>query len=727
MKQYSLDAFLSKNNSQSSVNNTKSHKNKESKKNDINSKSSIHNNKDNNNTKNKMFIISKQKRIPSIEDDISNKSKGELASSESTVDKSLPFMTIIEVLIKIETCKGVNSKDAIKDLFATLFQKLIYSNPEDLSRCYYFLLSKVGPTYRSPEFGIGNGILEKIVGKVIGMSDKQIKEKMITFGDLALVASEGKKTVQTMDKFTNFISTKNTLIPLTIKDVLNCYKKTAEIKGKSSQDEKIKLICQLMFKANKDELKYIVRSLQKSLKIGASLKTILSSLARCIVNIYKSIKTYDEKDIYAKLLLSMNKLTDEDIVFNNIIQLIKSKDDFNKLPELCKITPGIPVNPQLARPTNGLPVIFKRFENIPFTCEYKYDGFRGQIHYYNNKTEVFSRNLENMTETYPDVVEYVESFIKESQKKNTNPTSSFIIDCEMVAYDRQNNKILPFQQLTTRTRKNVDISKITIHVCMFCFDILYLNDEDLTKLTLKQRREKLHNTFTESEYIQFAKNLTSENQTEIENFMNDSIVTGCEGLIIKAIDKNSEYMPGQRNFSWLKLKKDYLDSSIGDSLDLVVIGAQYGKGKRCGLYGSFLLACYNDDSETFESVTMTGAGLTDENLDKIYNELQPYLIDKPLSNYRIGNIEVDVFFKAYMVWEIKTADLTQSPIYVAGSNLTEDNRGISLRFPRFIRIRSDKKPEEACTSEYIVNLYKQQASIANNQVKDVLDDIDDLY
>lgn len=641
---------------------------------------------------------------------------------------SLPFMDLVSVLLKVEGCKGENSKDAIKTLFADFFIKTINECPEDLTRSYYFLLSKIGPTYRSKEFGIGSGILEKIVSKVTGIPPKQIKEKMKELGDLALVAVEGKKTVQTMDKFTGFLQIKTEVKPLLIKDVLDAYKEVASKTGKSSQDEKIKTLCGLMFKANSDELKFLVRSLEGGLKIGASVKTIVNSLARSVCKIYKGKKNYDEKIIYQVLMASMYQLTDEDIVFRHFNEIIRNKSDMNALSAMCHITPGIPVNPQLARATTGINVIFKRFENIPFTCEYKYDGFRGQIHYHNEKTEVFSRNLENMTETYPDIVEYIKNFIEESKVKNTErPITSFIIDCEMVAYDRIKNKILPFQTLTNRQRKNVDASKITIHVCMFCFDILYLNEEDLTGLTLSERRKRLYATFTENEYIQFAKNLNSEDQTEIENFMNDSIAAGCEGLIVKAVEKKSEYMAGQRNFSWLKLKKDYLDTSLGDSIDLVVIGAQYGKGKRCGYYGSYLLACYNDDAETYESVTMTGAGLKDEDLQKNFNELQPHVVKQIPNNYRIGDLTPDVYFKPIMVWEIKTADLTQSPIYTAGKDITEDGRGISLRFPRFIRTRPDKKPSEACTSEEIVKLYKHQVSIANNKGSELSFDESDLY
>jgi len=671
------------------------------------------------------------KRDTPPEDEISNNSqiekKDKIKNSQQTsnnTENSILFRDIVDVLLKVETCKGENSKDAVKELLSNLFVNIINNYSADLPKIYYFLSSKVGPEYISPEFGIGEGILEKIVGKVIGISDKILKEKLIETGDLGTVASEGKKNVKTMDAFSNFIKV-GPQKKLTISQIMKVYKNVAVKKGKSSQDEKIKLLCDLMFKADKDEIKFLVRSLQKSLKIGASFKTILSAFSRAITKILKN-KT-DEKEIYRILLASKNQLSDEDIFFGHIIELIQKKTNFSELIDLCQIRCGIPVNPQLARPTTGIKVIFDRFADTPFTCEYKYDGFRGQIHYYNKKTQIFSRNLEDMTETYPDVVEFINNFIKESAEKNNKQLNSFILDCEMVAYDKKNDKILPFQQLTTRSRKNVDLATITIHVCMFCFDILLLNDEILINKTLRERRKYLYSTFTESQYIQFAKHLDSGDAQEMENFMTESVSSGCEGLIVKAIDKNSEYMPGQRNFNWLKLKKDYLDTSLGDSIDLVIIGAQYGKGKRKGLYGSFLLACYNDDNETYETVTMTGGGLKDAELDELYNKLKEIILPQAPSNYKLGKAEPDVIFEAKIVIEVKTADLSISPIYTAGYDLTPDHRGVSLRFPRFQRIREDKKPHEACTSEEIVKLYNNQASINKNNKSFVSNDIDDLY
>ena len=675
-----------------------------------------------------------QKRENPPEDDIPKSTqkdtKESIKSSQKKVnnkESSIFFREIVDVLLKVETCKGENSKDAVKELLSNLFINIINNYSSDLPKVYYFLSSKVGPEYISPEFGIGEGILEKIVGKVIGISDKQIKEKLIETGDLGIVASEGKKNVKTMDAFSNFIKV-GPQKKLTISQIMDVYKNVAIKKGKSSQDEKIKLLSGLMFKADKDEIKFLVRSLQKSLKIGASFKTILSSLARSIIKILKN-KT-DEKEIYRILLASKNQLSDEDIFFGHIIELIQKKTDskFADLIDLCHIRCGIPVNPQLARPTTGIKVIFERFADTPFTCEYKYDGFRGQIHYNKKKTQIFSRNLEDMTETYPDVVEFINNFIKESKEKNNKELNSFILDCEMVAYDKKNDKILPFQQLTTRSRKNVDLASITIHVCMFCFDILLLNDEILINKTLRERRKYLYNTFTESQYIQFAKHLDSGDEQEMESFMTDSINAGCEGLIVKAIDKNSEYMPGQRNFNWLKLKKDYLDTSLGDSIDLVIIGASYGKGKRKGLYGSFLLACYNYDNETYETVTMTGGGLKDSQLEELHNKLKEIILPQAPSNYKMGKAEPEVVFDTKIVVEVKTADLSMSPMYTAGYDLTPDHRGVSLRFPRFQRIRDDKKPFEACTSEEIVKLYNSQTLVnKNNDKAFVTNDIDDLY
>lgn len=297
----------------------------------------------------------------------------------------------------------------------------------------------------------------------------------------------------------------------------------------------------------------------------------------------------------------------------------------DSLRDACHLRVGIPLKPMLAKPTKGVNVVLKRFENIAFTCEYKYDGFRGQVHFFKKNGEstvtIYSRNLENMTQAYPDVVNFLKDHIG-------NSVQDFILDAELVAYDKVNDKILPFQTLTQRSRKNVKQEDLETIVCLEAFDLLYLNGESLLKANFIDRRAKLHKHFkTEKGHFHFAKYQDAESFEEIEAFLNDSIKDCCEGLMVKTLNINATYEPAKRSFNWLKLKKDYLDTEMGDSLDLVVVGADHGVGKRTGTFGSFLLACWNEDLECLQTVCKVGTGFSDEALTFIYERLKDLVVD----------------------------------------------------------------------------------------------------
>lgn len=191
----------------------------------------------------------------------------------------------------------------------------------------------------------------------------------------------------------------------------------------------------------------------------------------------------------------------------------------------------------------------------------------------------------------------------------------------------------------------------------------------------------------------------AESFEEIEAFLNDSIKDCCEGLMVKTLDINATYEPAKRSFNWLKLKKDYLDTEMGDSLDLVVVGADHGVGKRVGFFGSFLLACYNEDLECLQTVCKVGSGFTDENLELIHNRLKDLVVDNPPTNLKFKEKNVDVWIQPQYVWEIKAADLSLSPMYHAALSEVEANKGIALRFPRFIRHRDDKTIEQATSAD----------------------------
>ncbi|OUM69951.1 hypothetical protein PIROE2DRAFT_37797 [Piromyces sp. E2] len=306
--------------------------------------------------------------------------------------------------------------------------------------------------------------------------------------------------------------------------------------------------------------------------------------------------------------------------------------------------------------------------------------------------------------------------------------TSFVLDCEAVAWDKENNCILPFQVLSTRKRKNVETGDIAVQVCVFAFDCLYLNGKSLIKKTFKERREALHNNFVpiEGEFT-FAKNINASNIEEIQSFLEQSVNDSCEGLMIKTLEVDSSYEPSKRSRNWLKVKKDYISGGIGDSLDLVVIGAYTGRGKRTGSYGGYLLACYDNENEEYQSICKIGTGFSDEQLEKHTEFFKQHIINKPKPYYRVGDAKPDIWFDAVQVWEVKCADLSISPVHQAAVGLVDPVKGISLRFPRFLRIRDDKTPEMATTSEQVADMYNQQVVISKNNAANQNGGVDDDF
>jgi DNA ligase-1 len=199
----------------------------------------------------------------------------------------------------------------------------------------------------------------------------------------------------------------------------------------------------------------------------------------------------------------------------------------------------------------------------------------------------------------------------------------------------------------------------------------------------------------------------------------DAAVKGkCEGLMVKTLDVNADYEPSRRSLNWLKLKKDYLEG-LGDSLDLVPIGAFAGKGKRTGVYGAYLLACYDVDTEEFQSVCKIGTGFSDANLTLLAGNLNKHIIPEKSSQYNVSDsLQCDVWFDAVQVWEVKAADLSKSSTHKGAIDKTgESGRGIGLRFPRFERLRNDKKPEQATSSDQILDMYYNQDTVQGHDEK----------
>ncbi|XP_066462299.1 DNA ligase 1 isoform X2 [Eleutherodactylus coqui] len=636
-----------------------------------------------------------------------------------STEQMVPYLAVARTFEMIE-----NESARLKNIetLSNFLRSVICLSPGDLLPCIYLCLNRLGPAYEGLELGIGETILMKAVAQATGRQLDKIKAEAQEKGDLGLVAESSRGNQRTM-----FTPPK-----LTVKGVFNKLKDIARMTGNAAMNKKIDIIKGLFVACRHSEARYIVRALGGKLRIGLAELSVLSAIAQAVsitppgqsppdvvLDASKGMSADAKKAFIEENALVLKQTYCELPNYDLVIPALL-KHGVKALPQHCKLTPGVPLKPMLAHPTKGVGEVLKRFEEAAFTCEYKYDGERAQIHILENgEVHIYSRNQENNTTKYPDIVGRIPQVRKSTVK-------SCIFDSEAVAWDPQKKQIQPFQVLTTRKRKDVEASDIKVQVCVYAFDMLYLNGESLVREPFSRRRQLLRESFTELEgQFMFATYVDTASTDEISEFLDQSIKDSCEGLMVKTLDQNATYEIAKRSHNWLKLKKDYLEG-LGDTLDLVVIGGYLGKGKRTGMYGGFLLASYDEESEEYQSICKIGTGFTDEDLENHYKFLKDQVIDSPRSYYRWDSAaEPDHWFEPVQVWEVKCADLSISPVHKAAIGLVEDERGISLRFPRFLRIRDDKKPEEATNSFQVAELYKKQQQIQNVSVTEKEDD--DFY
>ncbi|CAD6576021.1 MAG: hypothetical protein TREMPRED_001559 [Tremellales sp. Tagirdzhanova-0007] len=619
--------------------------------------------------------------------------------------EAVPYAALVSTFEKIEaTTKRLEILEILTQFLLVVAKRDLAIDAKDsnLLKVVYLCINRLCPDYMGIELGIGEMLLVKAIAESTGRATTKIKEDLRREGDLGKVAMISRSNQPTMFKPK----------PLTVPSVFKDLTEIAKATGNASQTRKVGIIKKLLAACQGNEAKFVVRSLEGKLRIGLADKTLVVAIAHAIV-----LKTMGEKKLpHDKLAGKLeegaeavksvfSELPNYDLVIPALM-----KGGTENLRDICKLTPGVPLKPMLAKPTKAITEVLDRFEGKDFTCEYKYDGERAQVHLLPDRTiAVFSRNSENMSAKYPDLLEQMPRCLKPS-------VNSFVIDAEAVAFDLATKKLLPFQDLSRRKRKDVRTEDITVRVHLFAFDLLYLNGESLLTKELKTRRELLREHFqpVASEF-DFAKSSDGSTTDEIQAFLEESVKDGCEGLMVKMLKTPaSTYEPSRRSINWLKLKKDYL-SGVGDSLDLVVVGAYYGKGKRTNVYGAFLLACYDADSENFQTICNIGTGFSDEILTEFYTTLRPLEVEGGArGDIEVGRAKPDVWFEPKIVWEVLTADLSLSPVYTAAHGLV-DSRGISLRFPRFIKVREDKNADEATTAEQVGEFYQRQVTAGGSK------------
>ncbi|KAJ1502658.1 hypothetical protein HMI56_002580, partial [Coelomomyces lativittatus] len=482
-----------------------------------------------------------------------------------------------------EKCENTTKRLEIASLLKLFFIKVIQTDSKVLLSCVYLCINKLCPDFEGLELGIGESILIKAIAESTGRTLQKIKDDLAEIGDLGEVAQASRGTQSTMFRPK----------PLTINGVFKTLKEIASVTGNSTQRIKVDKIKGLLVACQGNEAKYLVRSLEGKLRIGLAERTVLVALAQAFVTLQHNNAPSDSALENAEDILKSvySELPSYDKIVPALLEY-----PIEELNQRCQLTPGIPLKPMLAHPTKAISEVLDRFEKLPFTCEFKYDGERTQLHYVRGScSSVFSRNAENISKKYPDVISLLENICVEG-------TFSYVLDCEAVAWDRNQNCILPFQVLSTRKRKDVKEDDISVQVCIFAFDLLFLNGKSLLRSSLKERRLLLEQHFKEIQgFFHFAKALETSNLEDIQYFLDESVQNFCEGLMIKTLVQESTYEPSRRSRNWLKVKKDYLEG-VGDSLDLVVMGGYIGKGKRVGVYGGYLLGCYDSNRDEYQTI-----------------------------------------------------------------------------------------------------------------------------
>lgn len=591
--------------------------------------------------------------------------------------------------------------------------------------------------------------------------------------------------------------------PLTIKGVFESLVKIANSKGQGSQEVKQRIVERLLQDARgAEESRYIVRTLVQHLRIGAVKTTMLIALSRAFLLSRPSSATFEMRSRQELSRLKKEGLTEiwhraEEIVkacfarrpnYNDLVPTLLEIGVCDELLLRCGLALHIPLRSMLGNITRDLGEMLTKLHGREFSCEFKYDGQRAQVHCdEKGKVSIFSRHLEVMTDKYPDLVALVPQI-------RGGGVSSFILEGEVVAIDKESGELKPFQTLSNRARKDVVIHSVKIDVCLFAFDLMYLNGEELMDRPFRERRNLLRSLFVEiPHHFTWVKNLdaTSQESEAVLEFFKSATDIKCEGIMVKVLDNPTEldqsnesappsatttpkkpikkstkarakstttendetetaiaktrrkpllstYEPDKRLDSWLKVKKDY--STQSDTIDLIPIGGWHGQGRKSKWWSPILLACRNPESGMLVAVTKCMSGFTDEFYKANRRKYDPdaetedgadgngegeggrrsNIISRPSYVEYLG--EPEVWFEPQEVWEVVFADITLSPTYTAAIGLVSEERGLSLRFPRFLRVREDKSVEDASTDEFLAELYRKQ--LARAPVEENGEDVD---
>src|SRR2546421_1653052 len=585
----------------------------------------------------------------------------------------MQFARVVDAYEKIEaTTKRLEMTELLLGL-------LRETPKEDLDKVVYLTQGRIHPDYAGIELGLAEKMVMRVLAHATGLDDARVARLWKEKGDLGLVAQEAiaARRQEPLES-----------TPLTVSKVHQHLDAIARESGEGSQERKVRLLSELLGNATPREAKYIVRMVIGQMRLGVADMTIVDALAA----------TFATKADRARVERAYNVSSD----LGEVAKVLASKgiDGLNEIHlKLFR-----PIRAMLAERLETLEAIFERIGRA--ALEYKYDGLRVQAHVSPNTSELFSRHLENITVQFPEIVEGLRKAVRDR---------AVIVEGEAVPVDPNTGEFLPFQEVSRRRGRKTDVERMSkeFPVTLFAFDCLLRGDEDLTSRPYTERRRALEAVIKPTDGIRHSTVRVTDDVKQAEAFFDEALQAGCEGLMAKALD--STYDAGARGYKWIKFKKEY-SAALSDTIDLVIVGAFAGRGKRVGSYGALLMAAYDKDADLFRTVCKLGTGFDDVTLAALPERLAPHIV--PHRSARgDSKLEADAWFEPSVVLEVLGAEITLSPVHTAGQDLVRSGAGLAIRFPRFTgKWREDKGAEDATTVQEITEMYERQQKVAKKGV-----------
>ncbi len=574
-------------------------------------------------------------------------------------------MTFSKLAEYFEKLEQTSSRLSLIDILAELFKEV---KIDEIAKVAYLIQGRVAPFYQPIEIGMAERTVAAAIAVAFGVSREEVLKEYGQLGDLGLVAEQLSQKAK--------VKSKNLEVTAVFEELL----KIAKTTGAGTVEKKQELLVNLLKQMDPVSAKHLVRIPMGSNRLGIGDPTVLDALAVSLCGGRENRKILEN---------AYNKTSDLGLIAETLCKTgLKSVEKLD-------VEVGRPIRSQLAERLPDAKTILEK-EGGEVHLQYKYDGFRVQIHKDGENVRLFSRNLEETTHSMPDIIEGV---LKQVKAKTA------IFDSEALAFNPESDEFLPFQETTKRRRKyKVEEMAKALPLKSFVFDIMYLNGKSLVDLPLRERMKILSEEIKGNEVLIAQPGEFTTKVERVEELFNDALTKGLEGLLCKKPD--SKYEAGARNFNWVKLKR-HSAGELKDTIDAVILGYIFGRGKRAEFgAGALLVGIYDKEKDEFVTVCKIGTGLSDAEWREIHQRADKIKVDhKPA---RVNSIiEPSVWVEPEIVIEVLADEITKSPIHTAGK--VDKEPGFALRFPRLVRFReADKRPEDATTVKELVEMYNQQ-------------------